>query len=781
MVIYGDPTVCPACRARLAGNQACPSCGLELQSPEAAELWQLFVQADQLIARAPRRQATPQATPVQPQATAMPMPTVPPPAIKPSRSWSMGTVLLALGALCLLVAGAIFLTVTWGSMNNVQRALVMLVVTIAFGLGAKWTTQRGLVASSESLWAVFLGLATLDIFYAYAVSLFGVGDLPLALLACIWTVAFIALAVALPVHLWVPSLVAGLSGSVAPWLVLESLPRDWEPFWYISVAIVVLALVVAALLAGGRSRGAWLPGIVGAGALIAWAGVAAGQVYESAPEVTVRDALPTLIVAACCLAVASLAITLRPWAVAAALIVLGNLACALASQPEVVLAVLTPTLALVGLGAGGWGRGFRFASVVAFGVLGMAGALALAEASSAGDGVWWLPLVCVAGGALALGVVSRWPEPALENQRLHVIASALALAGIGGCLALIPVAENFGHSYLAIAPVLAVVTALLYRKWAAWGWWFVPVLIVALELTLSWGEPGRIAAGAAGLVLITVVTSVRPPWPGATAAGFSATMVGVSVAVFLDAESTLELPTQGVVVVAIAVAFLLMAMAADEWPIHRVGFEIGTAALAAIALVIQTESLGHLALSFTVIGVALVIVALLEDGWRSRLRWLGAACLAVAWVLRLIDTDVTVVEAYTAPFAIVALTAGLWAMHENPERASMPTLSAGLSLALVPSIPQALDDPISWRAVALGVLAAVILAWGMQSRWRAPFLFGGVVLALVVIRELWPTASGLPRWVLIAVAGTLLMGIGLTWEKWIAEGRAALVRLSHMR
>ena len=111
----------------------------------------------------------------------------------------------------------------------------------------------------------------------------------------------------------------------------------------------------------------------------------------------------------------------------------------------------------------------------------------------------------------------------------------------------------------------------------------------------------------------------------------------------------------------------------------------------------------------------------------------------------------------------------------------MPTLSAGLSLALVPSIPQALDDPISWRAVALGVLAAVILAWGMQSRWRAPFLFGGVVLALVVIRELWPTASGLPRWVLIAVAGTLLMGIGLTWEKWIAEGRAALVRLSHMR
>ena len=80
-----------------------------------------------------------------PKAPAMPKPPV-------QRKMSTGSILLGLGALFILVAGIIFITVSWGSLGVTGRALVLLAFTAVIGLLATLITRRGLRASAEALW-----------------------------------------------------------------------------------------------------------------------------------------------------------------------------------------------------------------------------------------------------------------------------------------------------------------------------------------------------------------------------------------------------------------------------------------------------------------------------------------------------------------------------------------------------------------------------------------------------------------------------------------------------
>src|SRR5215203_454295 len=105
---FADPQACPECRGAIAGQSVCQHCGLDLTSPEVRQLWQLLLQADELLARAPKVARTPVAdnpplAPVRPDRPAYMPPTAPAPAARPS-SISPGSILLGLGALCILVA-----------------------------------------------------------------------------------------------------------------------------------------------------------------------------------------------------------------------------------------------------------------------------------------------------------------------------------------------------------------------------------------------------------------------------------------------------------------------------------------------------------------------------------------------------------------------------------------------------------------------------------------------------------------------------------------------------
>ena len=83
----------------------------------------------------------------------------------------------------------------------------------------------------------------------------------------------------------------------------------------------------------------------------------------------------------------------------------------------------------------------------------------------------------------------------------------------------------------------------------------------------------------------------------------------------------------------------------------------------------------------------------------------------------------------------------------------MRLLAPGLTLATVPSLLVALDDPTSLRALLLGLGCLVLVLAGVALRWSAPLVVGSVVGAVLVLRELAPYAADLPPWVVIGLSG----------------------------
>lgn len=81
------------------------------------------------------------------------------PDVPPARSWfagkSVGVILLILGALCVLAAGVIFIAVAWMQLPLVVRALILIVITVSFGLFARLALRRGLRRPPYEILAVF--------------------------------------------------------------------------------------------------------------------------------------------------------------------------------------------------------------------------------------------------------------------------------------------------------------------------------------------------------------------------------------------------------------------------------------------------------------------------------------------------------------------------------------------------------------------------------------------------------------------------------------------------
>ena len=69
----------------------------------------------------------------------------------------------------------------------------------------------------------------------------------------------------------------------------------------------------------------------------------------------------------------------------------------------------------------------------------------------------------------------------------------------------------------------------------------------------------------------------------------------------------------------------------------------------------------------------------------------------------------------------------------------------------------------------------------MLFRSQVPFVAGALVLALLVLVNVGPPALALPRWVLIASAGALLLGAGITWDDRVRDGRAVIRYVGSMR
>ena len=332
----------------------------------------------------------------------------------------------------------------------------------------------------------------------------------------------------------------------------------------------------------------------------------------------------------------------------------------------------------------------------------------------------------------------------------------VAAVGIAGTLALYPV-----QLWAVVAPLLVgAVLAWTLTRGRLVGH---AVTVIVGAAALATALPSDWLSAASLLVLTGIAFAVDYGSEGAVrrAAG-AATMVLLGSLLWTVGHLA-SMPVSWLPVLVIATLGLIVLVR----PVPA--YELAAAPTAAIAIVSVDPDLTWLAIHLTLAGALVTASAL----WNRRrdLGWVGTGLLFLATWVRLADVEVTTVEAYTLPLAVGLVGFGLYRMWLD-DVDTLSALSPGLGLALVPSLLQAMVDPVSTRALLLGIACAVLVVAGSSLRWSAPLLIGALTGILLVLREA-AYAEVLTQWAFIGLVGALLTVIGVTWERRLQELRLA--------
>lgn len=845
MTRYADPERCPDCQAPMAfGASRCPSCGLNLEGPLAAELFTTLSTADRLLAR---MRASAAAAPAPTPTAAMTAPggggvgtltrpettpvTAPPRRLPPPPEHHVGLsgasvpkILLALGALCLLVAALVFLAVTWSAMGVAGRTATLIGFTLVAGGLSAWAAHRDLRAASEALGVVALGLLTFDMFGAQDAGWFGepsdAGFFVLLGVVIALVGASAALAVRrTPVGAFVGGEVfagLGVASATAGFVV-----ADWLAFSAASTVAVVLTAGVAVAANVVRLR---VLAVAGAAvSALTWAvllfsswdrATANPSLHELWAGLEVWPLLAAALLVGALAVVPRLPLEVRLAALSVAVLVLVGVAIApftdeSATERTAAVAVLVLVVSvLTWFTAQPWRRSLGVVS--GLGLLWMLavalplGVLGLERIVEAGDAQWsgsagdtfparvlgegdlasWLLPVAVVVGALALVALARsfsWAERLVAPLLDPVVVAAVGAATLVVTLALLPVVM-----WLLTALLLAAVTgftiASLQRQRA-----------LPLALASAFLAPAVVLAmHAEGLMLATLLVAlgstlaVHLRWRALeVSVGAGALVAGSLAALVWTVGALADASPQWTAVVALLVlaALVLGGPYVDERvrvsgpaTYARLGAELGglVAALVvgvtAVDLAASSSQPPWSAVYLTLAGATACAMALLRAD-RRLVGWIGGVLLVLASWVRLADLGVDTPEAYTLPSAIALLVVGLVHLRREPRAGTMLALSGGLALALVPSLLWVFADPISLRSVLLGVACLGLVLAGIRLHWSAPVVHGAVVGALLVIRLAVPVVEPVPRWALIGAAGVLLLAVGITWEKRVRDAR----------
>lgn len=837
-----DSHICPDCRAPLEPSGTCTGCGLRLVGPLAAELYEQMQQADRLVEQlraASGLSPAPVATATALRPGLPPMPPVPPraPAARPARallpSASVPVVLLSLGALCLLVAAIVFVAVAWSSLGLAAKTTILLAVTALFVAAAVAVTRRELRFASETLWLVVSGLVAIDLSAAYSADLLGLGRLSDRDAVALVGATLLGLAVG--VGAWATTTVLrrvhGLVAVAAVGTVLLAGAEAWTSDHNPTAVAVSVPLLAALAFAIDRATAGHLraiAGVVGGSALVSWLVLVATGVDRMATTDTVRawwldlEGWP-LLAAALLAALPALAPVARArWAV-----------------PEWVRMVAAGgalvTLALFGVGPGSGATADLLTWAAVSGLI--------AAVCAVAPRVWAWPaaalsaLGLVAWSAWSLGrpldVITRLPGSAPDDgTRLdltlpHAVAGPAAWTAVVATLvvgataaALVrhlpsPAARGAaGRAWIALGPGvvgLGLVTWLVESQptlsVALLAWSGALALTAAMAVTVRHQD----APLTASLVFLAylVAVGVRLATPSHLLSALFATvlLVGVAsayaraggrllrgvllpllagVSVVLAGLAATHWPylagghgnAAGLSLVGVAAAALLLARPVGRGEPSRVTIEVAGLAAGLVATAYPTDTT-MVAMVLTVLGSAAAVVTIL-NGDREEAAWIGVALLGVATVLRVVE-DVRAPELYTLPAAAVLLAAGWWRLDRNPGAGSLRALGSGLTLALVPSLLLALDEPVSLRGALIAVGGVVALAVGIARLWAAPFLAGALTTGVLAVRHLGPVVEGLPRWISLGTLGLLLLLVGVTWERRRRDVEAASRYLASLR
>jgi hypothetical protein len=199
--------------------------------------------------------------------------------------------------------------------------------------------------------------------------------------------------------------------------------------------------------------------------------------------------------------------------------------------------------------------------------------------------------------------------------------------------------------------------------------------------------------------------------------------------------------------------------------------ELAAALGATLALLLTLGTPRYAAAVLTIWGLLLGLAALRYDRGPERSRWLVRAAMVAelfaAWLL-LYSVQVGLPEAYTLPFAAVALLIGAIELRRNDQLSSWLAYGPALVGGFAPSVALVLiGQDALWRWVTLFVVAVLTVIVGSYRGHNAPVTVGGVVVVVVALVEMvrllarGQTAGAL----LVALAGGVLVVFGAQRER----------------
>lgn len=820
---------CPACSRPFPWppRGACHGCGAVLDGPVAAQIFDIDRRAHALAATRTQQvdllagRGGPPPVPSAAAAGAVPSPSSPahpagpparPPVVPPdvnSALWGppqpalpMATLLAWAGAGLLAVAAIVFTAVAWPVLPTIGKALVLAATTGGAAVAADRLSGR-LPIAGGGLGLVAVAMVAVDVL---APSSGGVISTPVDSL--VW-LALGAAAVAGEVLSrrgieWVGPIgaISAVAASVAVAGVLEARGAAASSAGVAAAALLVSLVVPRLKLEASR--------------VIAGIGLSVTSVVAGLSGLFFAAANARLVAAGTTSGFGTLLIGQRPSATA---VVVGSVAWALAvgqavlttgRSREAVIAVAALVASVpVAIGFGLALAPETIVLLVAIELIVLTSAwVALAPAAfdrlaglaAVGAGVH---LAAVAGLALVTmgAAVARIAQHMLELDPFTTSVTATATALLVLVAAAVGVAITRPHrgleaglwaasgavvvavvwapavaAYLcaAAALVIALVAALVGRRDEEFGEAAGPAWVVLIVAAFGWavGDPTALVLVGLATGVAAVVAAIDGGGVGRLAPLVIAPSAGIAAFGLLApvGDPGQLVGIAGVVVVAIAAGVVA------AWPGHP-----ATAGLAVVAVAAPALSGGSVASGVICLAAAVAWLIAAVRGVTGA-RWLVTLWSAVASALLVGDTDVEVIEAYTALPALTALGAGLWWMADDERVSSIRALAPGLSLAIGPSVLALLNEPDGLaRLAAVVVLACVAAGVGVSSRLAAPIVAGALAAAGIGLSQLPAVADIVPRWLLLATGGGLLLTFAATYEQAVARVGEVRGRLADLR
>ncbi|MEU9392015.1 hypothetical protein AB0D86_18685 [Streptomyces sp. NPDC048324] len=775
-----------------------------------AELWQLDNRRAQLLARRAWLVAALQAVPRPPGApaphTLPPRPETDAPRVQ--------NVLLLLGGVLLTVAAMVFTLVSWGHLGIAGRAAVLGVLTLGVLAAPVPLLRRGLRSTAESMAGLGLALTALDAYALHETVFAGTDGTAYAAaattaLAVLWA-AYGLLPRASALRLPVPAAVA--AGQLP--LLLCALATETGPYGCAAALLVTAGLdtLLALRPAPSALAPARLTAMVGAYGTGGWGVLTAGLLSWTAagPSAAARAAALLLLAAGIALAASwRLARSARSdsgtdagaaggafgHALAGALLLVlagGGLLRVPLPGEWTVPAYLACGVALLAALRGplptAVRRGFGWASGAVQAVATVS-PLPLVVVALLGPLGWAREPWSGAPSDARAAVTVHTPWPVFPTQLLLapvVVAVVLALLvrdttwrprALTGATVLawvtamtVPSAFELPYLVALLVPGLLIAAALASAAFRPQPWvtlavgTSVPLVFLALP-----SQPATLAVLSA-LTALFAAASPRPRLTPVTAP--TALVHATALACATGAAADWAPQHTALLVLAVPAAAALLAARLGD---HRatVPVEASGVAAAVLAIGLAVADRPMLALVLALCGVLAAGTAVRPD--RRPVGYAAAVLFVLAAWVRLAAWDVGTVEAYTLPVSVPALVVGVLRRRRDSRASSWTAYGPGLAATLLPSLAAAWADPHWVRPLLLAAAALVTTLLGARHRLQAPLVLGGSVLVLDALHELTPylvqLTGALPRWAPFALAGLLLLTLGATYERRLAQAR----------